>query len=38
MILLFNITYTIVVLLLFGAALYLTWNYIKEMIKDFDYD
>ena len=38
MILLFNITYTSVVLVLFGAALYLTWEYIKEIIKDYDYD
>lgn len=38
MILLFNITYAIVVLVLFGTALYLTWDYIKEMIKDFDHD
>ncbi|QZI92166.1 hypothetical protein PODOV073v1_p0041 [Vibrio phage PS25B.1] len=38
MILLFNITYTSVVLVMFGASLYLTWEYIKEIIKDYDYD
>lgn len=38
MVTLFNIAYSTVVLVMFGAALYLTWNYLKEMAKDYNND